>query len=73
VFIPWALFRTGSGTYVTGGGHGPQGIPAGDWTVSSNSIIVAMSDWATEHGRFELNIRGEHTDQLSVRRVWSAR
>lgn len=73
VFIPWALFRTGSGNYVSGGGHGTQGIPAGYWTVSSNSILVAMADWAEEHGRFELTVRGEHTDQLSVLRVWSAR
>ena len=71
-FIPWAMFRTGSGTYVTGGGHGTQGIPVGYWNNNNDSELVATADWASEHGRFELTIAGPTRTGESTIRVWSA-
>ena len=73
VFIPWSLFRTGSGTYVTGGGHGTQGIPVGYWSDNANAYLVAHADWAFDHDRFELTIQGAHTDTNSILRVHLAR
>lgn len=72
VFIPWSLFRTGSGTYVTGGGRGTQGIPVGYWNADNNSELVATADWSADHGRFELTISGPARAGSATIRVWSA-
>ena len=71
--IPWSLFRTGDSNYVTGGGHGTQGIPAGYWSDAANAYLVAMADWAFDHDRFELTVRGGATDTNSILRVHLAR
>ena len=71
-FIPWSAFRTGSGTYVTGGGHGTQGIPVGYWNANNNSELVATADWASNNGRFELTIAGRARSGSATIRVWSA-
>ena len=73
VLIPWSLFRTGSGTYVTGGGHGTQGIPVGYWSDAANAYLVATADWDFDNDRFELIIRGANTDTNSILRVHLAR
>ena len=72
VFIPWSLFRTGSGTYVSGGGHGTQGIPVGYWNADSNSALIAMADWAINNNRFELSLRGENIILPSTVTIYTA-
>ena len=71
-FIPWSAFHTGSGTYVTNGGHGGQGIPVGYWNADNDSELVATADWASDHGRFELTIAGRSPSGSATIRVWSA-
>ena len=73
VLIPWSLFRTGDSNYVTGGGHGTQGVPAGYWSDAANAYLVATADWAFDHDRFELRIQGANTDTNSTLRVHLAR
>ena len=73
VFLPWALFRTGSSTYVTGGGHGTQGIPMGFWSAADNAYLVGSCDWDFDNNRFELDISGPNTDTNSILRVHLAR
>lgn len=73
VVIPWALFRTGSGTYITGGGHGTQGVPVGYWSDAANAYLVATCDWDFDNDRFELTVQGGTTDTNSILRVHLAR
>ena len=73
VILPWALFRTGATAYVTGGGHGTQGVPLGYWSPNDNAFLVGHCAWAADHNRFEFSVQGPSTDTNSLLRVHLAR
>lgn len=73
VFIPLTEFRTGAGSYVTGGSHvGRQGVFVGHWDEdNADSAIFAELSWSG--GNLGIRLGGDRADGVSALTIHTAK